>query len=110
MADAYGTLTLSKSENCIYDLANLQAALNKLSWDSEGGSWEMCSESAELVFSQSRVQYPTVYPSAEDAYIFISAEGDRRYEKAPSEMVDPDGHPKCSTDGHPNCSTRLGVT
>lgn len=40
MADAYGTLTFTKSEDCKFNAAKLVQTLNALAWDNEGGAWE----------------------------------------------------------------------
>lgn len=90
MADAYGTLTFAQSKDCSYDKKGLLAALNALSWDNEGGCWDACDGQAGLVFCRSRVQYPTVYPWAEDTYIFVSEDDGKPYEKSPGEMNEDD--------------------
>jgi hypothetical protein len=90
MADAYGTLTFTKSQDCSYDPQALQSALNSLRWDNEGGFWEISPSSAGLVFCQQRVQYPTVHPETDDAYIFVSDEDGSYYEKTPTEMDEND--------------------
>jgi len=90
MADAYGTLTFTKSQDCSYDPKALQSALNSLRWDNEGGFWEISPSSAGLVFCQQRVQYPTVHPETDDAYIFVSDEDGSYYEKMHTEMDEND--------------------
>jgi len=62
MADTYGGLIFSKSQDCVYDAQALKRKLNGYKWSSGFQHWEYTKE-WDNFYSKERVsQYPTVYP------------------------------------------------
>ncbi|NDH69087.1 MAG: hypothetical protein EBY22_14535 [Gammaproteobacteria bacterium] len=74
MADAYGTITFTKSKGCVIDGPNLLDALNEFNWDSWGLKWQYRAEDKTLVLGQ--CQYPSVTPMIETKCNFINEAGE----------------------------------
>jgi len=73
MADTYGTITFTKSKNCVIDGPNLLDALNEFNWDSQGVKWEYHPENKTLSFGYT--QYPSVTPTIYARCNFVNEEG-----------------------------------
>ncbi len=97
MADAYGTLTFTKSEDCKYNATKLVKVLNSLAWDNEGGSWEYEQKVDLLFFNSSRPQYPSVFPTKTLSYVCYSAVTKTEYLRTEDEMTDEDWDCLCTT-------------
>ena len=62
MADAYGTLLLSHSDDAVFSKVKMIKELNKLRWDNWGGKWAI--DSSNIIFYDAiTVQYPAVFPT-----------------------------------------------
>ena len=90
MADAYGTLTLTKSNDCKFNAAKLVQVLNAYSWDNEGGGWEHEKMGGSLRFNSSRPQYPSVFPTKALSYVCYSDDTKSEYMRAENEMTNED--------------------
>jgi len=95
MADAYGMVTFSKSDDCNLDSENLKECLNQFEWDNSGARW-CISNSGNIYldeYSFDRPQYPTAIPKEIQAYEL----GDKKfegefifYQKSAGEMTEDD--------------------
>jgi len=90
MADAYGTLTFAKSDDCKLNPAKLVKTLNAYAWDNEGGGWEYENRAGLLRFNSSRPQYPSVFPRKTVSYVCYSADTKSEYTRAEDEMTNED--------------------
>ena len=91
MADAYGTITFSKSTDCIFDAQELMAVLNTFEWDSSGGTWD-CYENELLVRDGDGfdlAQSPLAIPIQVNFYT-VSTQDEEEVQKALSEMTPDD--------------------
>jgi hypothetical protein len=89
MADAYGTLVMSKSEDCRLDVHGFVNELNLFKWDNESGKWQY--EDDFIFFDTDVAQYPTVFPSRLSEIRCFCENTDTNYTKASlSEMSDQD--------------------
>ncbi len=62
MADAYGKLLLTTSDDCIFDQALLLKKLNSYKWASDDTLW-CADEGSPYIYTDSfSAQYPTVFP------------------------------------------------
>ena len=91
MADAYGTVTFSKSNDCVVDLEGLQKLLNQYEWDNSGAKWD-CIESGLLYLGNYAFhlpQYPTAIPKEVQAYELFNGEyeGNNRFIQKPIEQM-----------------------
>lgn len=62
MADAYGTILLSHSDDAVFYKGEMINELNKLRWDNWGGNWTIDSDNM-IFYDANTVQYPTVFPT-----------------------------------------------
>lgn len=69
MADAYGTLIFTKSEDCTYDAERLLDALNLYKWSYCGGKWILKEGNTKPCFDTYSPQYPTVYVEKFERYL-----------------------------------------
>lgn len=76
MADAYGTLIFSKSEDCSYDEVQLLKTLNRYKWSSCDGSWKLFAGDVEPSFDTGSPQYPTLFVERFDRYLLAKDTGD----------------------------------
>lgn len=91
MADAYGTLVFSKSDDSVVDLNGLAKALNSdLQWASDGGDWLVQDSEDLLVFSNQVPQYPTLTPETTDICHCYDESNQSSYSKPTSEMTEAD--------------------
>jgi len=90
MADAYGALTFTKSEDCVFDGPSLVRALNELEWDISGGNWIYYDDDQSICFSDYGSQYPTVFPLRQTVIYCVNQETDECYEKQFEEMTEED--------------------
>ena len=68
MADAYGTLIFSCSEDVqLKGKKNLVEALNNFNWDNSGGKWAI--DKTRIFYEGMEVQYPTTYPEQTKSFI-----------------------------------------
>lgn len=63
MADAYGKLLLSTSDDCSFDQALLLKKLNSYKWAYDDTQWCADERSACIVTDPFSSQYPTVFPN-----------------------------------------------
>lgn len=87
MADAYGAMVFSHSENAEFDKQSIVSVLNKYQWENEGGEW-LLTESGNIFYSKAQSQYPTVY-MRQTALYFVETENGL-LEKRPDAMQDND--------------------
>jgi hypothetical protein len=70
MADAYGTLIFSCSEDVqLKDKKKLVKELNNFSWDNWGGNWVIDKD--RIYYGGGTVQYPSVFPSRTKSVILM---------------------------------------
>lgn len=72
MADAYGMLTFTKSDDCSFNGCDLEKILNKFKWDDSSTEWFYDSESNCMWLKRDTYfepQYPTAYPKYANVYI-----------------------------------------
>lgn len=77
MADAYGMITLAKSEDCIFELVKMRDLLNEYEWDNSGAKWA-CSNSDALYiegYCFGQPQYPTAIPKEVQFYCLFAGNG-----------------------------------
>lgn len=70
MSDAYGTITFSKSNDCIIDSLMLVEALNQFNWSNDGSDWMYSEDNETIRITSSRIQYPVAIPEF-DEYIHV---------------------------------------
>lgn len=87
MADAWGVLTFTKSEDCEIDVKALTDAMNQFKWDNWGGKWECDTDNNLLWYDESTAQYPTVFPQIQAEIYCYSESTDSEYTKSLSEMT-----------------------
>ncbi len=90
MADAYGTLTFTKSTDCIFDGPSLVSRLNAINWDNSGGKWIYYEDEDLIGYSGCCVQYPTVFVEEESLNYCINQETGEYYKKTFSQMTEED--------------------
>jgi hypothetical protein len=74
MADAYGVVTFTRSEDCQMDIEGLRGILNQFSWDTSGAKWEI-TESESLCLDTYVAQYPTAIPAELKDYVSLRERG-----------------------------------
>ncbi len=89
MADAFGMITLSKSDGCVANEAAIVDILNNYEWNCSGEPWELDASSGVIFINSRSLEYPTLSPSKIDHYILDR--GDGEIEVKP-EMVTFDDH------------------
>ena len=95
MADAYGMVTLSKSDDCFFDSEKLKECLNQFEWDNSGAKWSI-STLGNLYLDEyyfDRPQYPTAFPKEVNLFEMFDAEVsglNASYTKTPEEMTEED--------------------
>jgi len=90
MAEAYGVLAFSKSDDCVFDGRALADALNKFQWNGSGHYWEYYSENDMIAISSCYSKDPTVFLEKHlQIRCFCNASG-IRYEKISSDMTERD--------------------
>lgn len=97
MADAYGMITFSKSNDCIADLKGLKDLLNEYEWDNSGAKWVYSEQHSLLYidgFAFDRPQYPTAIPKEITSYEFGLSEG-KLISKSPDKMSGDDWNKYC---------------
>lgn len=85
MADAYGTLLLSHSDDAVFCKAEMINELNKLRWDSWGGNWAI-DRSNIIFYDANTVQYPTVFPT-QIKFVTLLIDGEKKV-LHPSEVTE----------------------
>jgi hypothetical protein len=90
MADAYGALTFSKSDDCVFDGKALTRALNELQWTTSGNEWKYYVDGDMIGMSDFGVQYPTVFPEKHVLIRCYCSESDIEYEKISLDMTEHD--------------------
>lgn len=90
MADAYGTLVLSKSPDGVVDTNGLALALNEARWDNDGGEWAVTTSQQLLFYSNPRPQYPSVTPERDHLCHCFDSARQEAYSKPPADMTDED--------------------
>jgi len=82
MSDAYGTIVLAKSDNCVIDQRNLLVELNGYAWGNHNTEWIFGDDDLPSMKSQC-IQYPTVFnlrkqfhPSLQEVHYFNENEVD----------------------------------
>lgn len=73
MADAYGTITFTKSSDCTHDSAALVNELNSFNWSNDGVSWILDEENSYIYVNSRSPQYPVAIPEFEE-FIHIKNE------------------------------------
>jgi hypothetical protein len=66
MADAYGTITFTKSSDCTVDSAALVEELNSFNWSNDEVSWVLAEEESRISVSFRNPQYPVAIPEFEE--------------------------------------------
>jgi hypothetical protein len=66
MADAYGTITFTKSSDCTLDSAALIDALNSFKWSSDEVSWVLDEEDSRISINSWSPQYPVAIPEFDE--------------------------------------------
>lgn len=74
MADAYGAVVLSKSDDCVLDDALILQRLNELNWSNDGRQWDFHDDDKVYTFNYD-VQYPTVRPDVTTSITWQDDEG-----------------------------------
>lgn len=78
MADAYGGITLSTSDDSVIDANLLIEILNKFQWTNANGEWitnKMAGKDTFWHFDDFNTQYPTVFPTK---FILLIKDEDER--------------------------------
>lgn len=87
MAEAYGTLTFTKSEDAQFDVSALVKHLNQHSWDNWGGEWiENEGDGFDIYYSCRQAQYPTVFPEYDSEYFIKGPNTNETYSKAANQI------------------------
>ena len=95
MADAYGMVTFSKSDDCNFDSEKLKKCLNQFEWDNTGAKW-CISNSGNLYLDEygfDRPQYPTAIPKEVQMYELFDRRIDGKVffnQKSPEQMAEDD--------------------
>ena len=66
MSDAYGTITFSKSIDCIIDSSSLIQELNRFNWSNDGAIWINSKSNDTLQINSVRPQYPVTIPEFDE--------------------------------------------
>ena len=66
MSDAYGTITFSKSIDCIIDSSSLIQELNRFNWSNDGALWINSKSNDTLQINSVRPQYPVAIPEFDE--------------------------------------------
>ena len=95
MADAYGMVTFSKSDDCNLDSEKLKECLNQFEWDNSGAKWSISSSGNLYLdgYGFDRPQYPKAIPREVKAFEIFGKEIDGEntfYQKSPEEMTEDD--------------------
>jgi hypothetical protein len=90
MADAYGVLVLTQSDDSIIDGNQLVNTLNSFRWDFSGGEWEWDEESKSIFHDQYSATYPTICPDRIAKFECMSEEDGTEYFKSYDEMCEED--------------------
>jgi len=94
MADAYGGITLSTSDDSVINANSLVELLNEFSWTNANGEWITNMMNGKDAFwhrDDFNTQYPSLFPSKCTAIILLNEDGSTKripYEEATEEEVD----------------------
>ncbi len=66
MSDAYGTITFSKSNDCIIDSSSLIQELNRFNWSNDVANWFYSESDDTLKIAPSHLQYPVAIPEFDE--------------------------------------------
>jgi len=88
MADAYGTITLKKSSDCMLDSAALTNELNTFNWSNDWVSWVLNEENSTISVNSRNPQYPVAIPEFEDLIHIINEDGTCTTHKASDINID----------------------
>ena len=88
MADAYGGISLSTSEDCVVNSAELISILNRYDWSNANGEWIVNEREEKPTFwyhDDFNCQYPTAFPQKPVAVVLLDSNGAEKripYEEA----------------------------
>ena len=81
MADAYGGISLSTSEDCVLNSAELISVLNCYEWSNANGEWIVNEREEKPTFwyrDDFNCQYPTAFPQKPLAVVLIDENGEEK--------------------------------
>ena len=81
MADAYGGISLSTSEDCVVNSAELISILNRYEWSYTNGEWIVDEREEQPTFwyhDEFNFHHPTAFPHKYSAVVLLDANGAKK--------------------------------
>jgi hypothetical protein len=78
MADAYGMIVFSKSEDCTFNSNELEQVLNQYRWEDCDGLWDYDDTRKIFWYESDTVEYPTTNPTIVTSYLIETDQGETK--------------------------------